>query len=780
MRLKGFISDERRFHLISLCFCLKIFSSMGKRRATRDEKESALFPLLHSLSLFQQLANEPSRDISEFNISARISLIAGIFQSIKKNDAASLATILAILSDSPSGFDDESDMSLSILHYIGSKTNGFVDTGQRAELLGYNRHKASIRRLAKNLLEQTEQSTEEGNDQISKRLTTTCAVSILVSAVEDKTTGYKGAGNLASLCQAHFDKKFKLAYALRALQTDSNGDGDKRKIWLILSIMEDAGKMIQLSSALPTVKGLAAYDTMTSLLLELIASLPLTKTAIAALTATSLIAASSCLLADSSIFNSVSLGTPAPKRCEGDNRSALIIPFALRFAEQAYQVVCRDKFDQVPLLSALRTTILMYHHNLSKIVNSSTHSACNDVTTVIDDNSFGVFSSKKTGLEAARSCVSYTLSRLRDRLAFQGDELLASRVAILIGRTLGTGDVIHRQWSDSRTINLMLASGLLEVAQQSKTAASEFKHPLDDSEALSCWYLVTSTEQLVSCLRLQLLTSASAVVDHCTVRKLLQERLSKVEVKQLYSKDVIETATLSWIQSSILLALSEVDESGGYLQHALSRMHDSYQACNSVTALVDVLKSAACGGSSDSISRLILPTIVIGSYERRIDCLNRTASLYAKLGDHRRCGAYALAALKSCGDSEILASLKPKTKLSDLLSLFRENTADSLREESCRRRFIWFKAIATRNDLVAETFFDVARKRKPLLFNRQNEAIGVLSRSVKLASVYDFSIGESTTLHLRPAYFIARSPFSHSVFFPSSRKLLFGVQFVRI
>lgn len=660
-------------------------------------------------------------------------MIAGIYQSIGWTDAASLATLLTITCNftALSSMDvvgERGNRVNDILGVLGSSTHGIVETGSET-LVGSDINRMCIRRLVDNLLENGGKPTSA--DCIP--LSTKGAIELLIT-ITLKASARKGEGSKFSrLYSRHVGHEFTMVSLLRAVCGRDTLFVHGALVELLVSILEVCGKTLQRASEEPSNEALVSYEGVAIFLVEILRSLPNTQEdsdvddSAAILSATALIAASSSLLVESSIFNSISLGTPGGKIDNQVDHSASLLPLALNLANQACQIIGHERQDfseKNRLVSAVRSAISLYRRNLLAVANDApqlNNNADDEGMTFFGEDTLAGFSSSEAEskiTKSARVCMSWTLGRLRDRLSFQGDRLHASQVAIWHNCLVTNADGIRKQWANALATNTLVASGLLDVALETQDIQENnrddgSKTVFDESDLWTCWQTLVSTEQQVVKLRLQLCSGLPAETD--SIEELLHEKLNDAESIQSESNSDIIVTAMSWIRSSILFVLSEADEGNGDFQQAIVRVRMSYQACQEVIASEDVLKSRVSVSRSGYLTRTILPSLVIRSFEKQIECLQRTANLYARLGDHRRCTAYAFSALKNCNNPGMLAELTPKLKVPDLLSLFRRVEIGSLQEESCRRQMIWLKALSSTNSVVVSEFMKASQEKHALV-----------------------------------------------------------------
>ena len=98
--------------------------------------------------------------------------------------------------------------------------------------------------------------------------------------------------------------------------------------------------------------------------------------------------------------------------------------------------------------------------------------------------------------------------------------------------------------------------------------------------------------------------------------------------------------------------------------------------------------------TENSYPHLLLPSLVTGSLEKAVECLNRMAALYAQTGDYRKCEVYSLCALNNSSNG-LFERLKPNVALSELLSVFKEQPPKYRQELTCRRCFFFARATAS-------------------------------------------------------------------------------------
>jgi len=647
-------------------------------------------------------------------------------------DAAALATAMSIkleIDSLSASWDFENGGAfVDVLAFLSSNTHGVIVGGSVHDSKS-NVSTAQVSRLIKNFLEGPGQPCSLANDMTTSRqaLTVKDAISMLFhvvsargsdSAVSDRT--------LPSIYHQHVGSAFTLVGIMKDIIAGDDGkhpDQGLSAIRLLASVLRELGKTIQLNlqESSPTMleEALQVYDSVVEFLVEEINALQGLcfseqddGVARSALSAVAYLVASSSLLSESSAFEDVLFG----KHAKAYDHVAPFLPRAQKFAGVAWEAANKPRrsSDTIDLVcSAMRSATQLYLQNLSHFdtTEKSNPTSCVCVLSIIEDvilSLLGHTDDRSSLTSFAYTCMRWQLSRLQDHFSLQGDQLQAAQVTMWYTSISDTSDDIENQWARTLTTDTLLSGGFLEVALSFNERGSDH-----DSSAihksLDCWRLLADAESYSVYSRLKLFCTARDM-DIKLMEKDLRETLTKINDLESSAQpgEAIRSALSSWVRSSALLSLSGVCEVNGDIQQSVSLARLSFQACKEVVASQSRLRwkrllSASTKGETPWF-QFVFPKLLVRSFERQIECLQRSAYLYAKLGDHRNCEAYSFAALKVIKNREITAKLKSKAKFPDLLACFQNSVSVSLREEACRRNAIWLKAMASPHAAVKEGF----------------------------------------------------------------------------
>jgi hypothetical protein len=721
--------------LIFICALVQIFASIGKRRLNRNELQSVVAPLLYSLSLFTNVANtcEGSAcptSCSDTQQASRWSSLASVFQSLGRSDEASLATAAALHYSSrystQKSDQEEQDPIIDVVHFVGSQSEGVIATGCETQQLS-DLMRGLLRRLVNNMLVREKLLVREIRN-VPYTFSIQDAIQILLAA-EDSWRGNQES-ELAGFFEQRSSYHFNLTSILRFI---FQGDeeialpGYCYKIKLLGSVLKMIGQGMQRSlcdSEASVNEYFSIYEEVLGFMVEAVDHVALqvheeTDAVRSAMRAMLYVMASVCLLSKSPFFEQFALGISDGKITDLDHSTKILLPIAKQLSEEAWENVAEelvDGGDWVLMYSAIRAATNLFRQNLAslpqalnpvvplELTSESVIQAFNESQLKLLDSiapSSGLFS-------VIHCCIASALSRARDILSFRGHKLLAARVAMW-QKMVGTNDGLEHQWIRALTVNLLLTGGLFEVAFDMEQLEEEEDFPEEGDlyaqrnlAGARMWHQLAEAERLAGQLRLQLCTSRPAHLEQ--IRQQLRGMLNDIDSCQRSIDDEDEISVISQAaKSTVLFALSEVAEHENDIENALVLVRLCFKCCQAATQNSEqlVISGSSVGFyGGGALSRTALPTVIMGSLEKQVDCLRRTAILYAKIGDHRKSEAYSISAMKCSKVRPKGMELKPKIHLNELLSIVRKQAASNGQEQVSRRLLLWMKATSTAHDVV--------------------------------------------------------------------------------
>ncbi|CAB9507041.1 extra spindle pole bodies homolog 1 (Saccharomyces cerevisiae) [Seminavis robusta] len=735
----------------------KMFASIGKHRSSRS-KDLSLTPMLHSLSLFSESSSLLSRTSagSENHLVARWSFVAGVFQSLKWPNAASLASAAALAgfaSSSVSEYDDEGgdDFWAQVLSTLGCKSHEMIPIDNHGKRLP-DKVRALIRRLANNF---------SGHKRLPPLIDTTSATSyslsiqdaigILLDLLAHKDHSSATDDHLRSVFEDRVGERFSLVSLLRALfnARETTLSNSSALIQITGSVLENTGQSMQhnVSSELPLGNDEQGnYEELVEFLVDLVDSIPSMNENgkdkhrrvlyLATLRAAAYVTASCNILSAQEMYEQLLLGTWDADDSDMDPRCRSLVTLASKFATRAREAVilsgndASDDWTCNPLVFfAVRSATLVFVDTIDcMMADSSPPNNGKSLLACFNDEIFHSIRDQNTQQptsELACACLERTLSRVRDRLSFQGDKLCAAQVAVWLENVPSTS-ALSRRWTKARQSDHLISADLVAVAAQRDQEDDPETESNDYSD--DHWDHLVQIEHHLAGLRLELLESDERInldLAHGQVHLLL-DRVQSVQDK---ADDENNESLASWVKSSALTLLSEIAARSGNLGSALSHMKLCCQSYQETTTVASLAFAAAASGHHQTVkppfAPAILETLMIGSREKVIQCLQQMSLLYATNGDYRKSEVYSLCALNSSGGHGMFERLKPNVPLPELLHLFRDQPPASLKEMVCRRTFLWSRATATTYGLVISQLEDPLAVVKSLVSVAQTSRFNI-------------------------------------------------------
>ena len=704
-------------------------------------------------------------------LSARWTFLASVFQSLGYLDEALLATAgaLSCAVTSANELGGENEMTtVSLLNLLASKSYGvfspFVDTCS----LGDEQTRVLIRRLLKNTLEKGVSisldspgpfSASQAIQMLRKRMLSRYKKATGSTDVINSNFSLKGEDGFLSLLRSIVGIDFK-----SSTQTIS-------KIDLVISTVDILGQMIQQRCAsdggIPDNYGLM-YEGALGVLMQVVEEMLVCNDIVTEESATAERAVesdivrftfrgmihaigSSCLLSRSPFLPAVVTGiSEATNVVSAEKISSPLHTFACRYLEKSWEAIERETMAETEwacIFSAVRLAIAFCQSNLSVLMNVEDAINSNRSSIVlgaVDEHSIHLLSSNATSSEMlhfCRGCMTWILSRIRDQFSFEGERLLASQLAAWHNSIARYSDEAEERWASSLTSTLLLSGGLLQVASE-LCAGEEEEISFDRESALETLVELAEAERRIGRCRIELFRTLPGLTSVRSIDEQLGRLKNDVNALGSTFAHSIIAVLQCWVQASALFAISEAAELICDMERAFSCVRSCFQMCQEVACQVNGQKSE----SSSDMSGLrwiahLLPTIRLKAREKQIDCLRRTAALYAKIGDHRRTEAYSISALKNSLILPKESMPKAKIKLNELLLLFRSQGTDTIQEQISRRLLLQYKAMSSPHDLVIKEFND--EDSAALIGPQQSQGFSAL------VSVEDLLSGKSNNVDQR-------------------------------
>ena len=381
--------------------------------------------------------------------------------------------------------------------------------------------------------------------------------------------------------------------------------------------------------------------------------------------------------------------------------------------------------------SAIRLSLDLYRFQLS-------HLRCQqDGSLKIDFESLGfvvegvkeAVSSSVSVATIAQHCLVQSLVRLRGFFSLEGEELQAVQVA------RWSFDVTQRDggdpnsWFEAAVLSLMVKDSMVPV------------DPVDDPDKTSAVTL-QSAEMESSACRLRLIAKCSKDATSIeSTSSSLRGLLDAAEERISSSPSTVKKFLFLWLRTTVLLGLSECAEKSGDLERALQQLRDCFKECRKLLSMLGRSRKRTLT-ECPFWSRVALSSLPVRCLERQVECLQKTAVLYSRLGDHRKTMEYARLAVQTTQFETAERLGTTKSTFTDLIELSRLEPAQSCQEISSRRLLLRLKAQMSPLDAVVEAFNKDAgglvlssvrfpKSRDKLTVNRELEGISDLIESKK-------------------------------------------------
>lgn len=679
-------------------------------------------PLLHSISLTIG-GTKPEKDgcsytsSSQGNLSSRWATLASVLQSVDLVDEASLATAAAlkcVVDSTVSNNDFEADL-VSIVQFLGSKTHGFLFSRRKYEEA--DQKKTLIRRLLSNFVERGGELYSCKTKRTGKFSMTSC-VSVLTSAVSSRSRKH-----LADIYAKETGQKFNLVEIMTTTlkgRTSTSISDLSNQTKLLVTSLDIFGQLLQRKLTRDKEEGvdcLEAYERLVQVLVGHFDMIPCDSIAVTlSLRALAYIVASCSLLSRSPNTEFLLLGNEVTFSLE--SRNSLLLSAAENFARKASAEVseectCGDEWKAI--YSLVRIAAYELRQNIA-FFTSMKPIRLDDIDNLFELVSNGLAEKSSYDCHADRplvkfwkDCMTTMLSRLRDRLAFHGENLLALQVAVWHNSIFVESDRGELLWVQALTANLLLSGGTAQVSPNIEHSTIE-EISGDNAmhiASLKTWCILAEMGILTSNLRWQLRSSFPVDTDG------IMDRLNKM-LSELNSSDGrTDSATIKivncWLKSSIFFALAEASSFSGHVRKSISYCRICFQNCqNTVLSIEDVGTSELADNSSATPWWLgnLLRSVMISAREKQVECLRYTALLYAQCGDHRKSEAYSISAVENSEFIPKSIKLKSRCKLDDILCCIRTQEAHSAQEQASGRLLLWSKGKATAYDFVVDKFRD--------------------------------------------------------------------------
>lgn len=405
------------------------------------------------------------------------------------------------------------------------------------------------------------------------------------------------------------------------------------------------------------------------------------------------------------------------------------------------------------MASVLHSAIDLYRFQLDYVLlrGRMSHRFNLDRLQIVANNLDGSTMLAPSMVVLTKHCLVTVLSRLYGHFLLEGEDLLAVQVAQWnVDATRNDGSDPH-SWFEAILLSLLTTGSVVSARLRDSDDAMTSQSAAFEDHACR--------------LRLQT-RDAGGFVRLDTIRdhfQLLLETLFRrpPDIGGLESK-----LLQHWSETTILLGLSDCAERRADLALSLLQLKRCFEACRNIAVSLRKYQSAGAKNTCECPfwTRAACASLPVRCAERQRECIQRTALLYSRLGDHKKAMSYALLALSS--PSLKSAGLTSRSSFVNLVQLARIHPSQNCQEMSSRRLVLRLASQATPLDLVSAVFngetsglvlssVEYPDGRKQLTLNRELEEIKDSYEST-LTSVAASTCDLSGCLSVSPnLYFIA-------------------------
>lgn len=187
----------------------------------------------------------------------------------------------------------------------------------------------------------------------------------------------------------------------------------------------------------------------------------------------------------------------------------------------------------------------------------------------------------------------------------------------------------------------------------------------------------------------------------------LQEILDKTTRRLQESSRSNSDLILIWSVTTAMFGLSECAEKMGNLDLAIKILRECYNECRNLLSLLTARKKIT---DIPFWFRAAQASMPIRCVDRQIECLQKSAVLYCRLGDRKKSIEYARWTMRAILHNHLCSFEDPKSTLFELLHCSRSQSTESSQEVRLRRLLLLLKAQMSPYESVVNEFLqgDVA------------------------------------------------------------------------
>lgn len=717
---------------------------IGKKRLERQEGSKALVPLLVSLKLLIHVAPLLSVDsLRSLKISSRLAFLSTTYSSMDLNDESIIVTVMALVFDavetSLSPFDGDSLVQL--LEYFIGLTRDVIGSASSDEGKPSSQRAALASALVRLLSQRSRSSFDQSANSSSKpsALPPERAIDLLLHSLRDSTSTVEAS--FEELCGVGFSIGgiFQIMFTKNAiphLQSIDHAVLLTEKSRVSADILVKLGQFLQRmdrSESEDRAASFSDYNHISRLAESYIQKIDFEDDmARRVTTATVLVVASVSLISFFAPLDFDSWDTDGNCEKRNDNPAqSRYFSLAEKYAVKATAAL-GEKSDAVTnwdlTESVIRTALDLYRFQLSQLRHEQGGTLKIDLETlgfVVEDVTDALSSTSRLGV-ISQHCLVRSLARLRGLFSLEGEELQAVQVARWSDDATQRDGTNANSWFEAIVLSLVVKDSMVPL------------EPIGDPEMAAVTAHSAEMESRACHLRL-FAKCSKGVASIRFAKNRLEDLLSATKERISDCSNSSKSFLFLWLRTTILLGLSECTDKAGDLELALHLLRDCFKECRKLLSLLGKSKKTTKTTGCPFWSRVALSSLPVRCEERQVECLQKTALLYSRVGDYRKTMEYARLAMQT-SQFETAEPLETQSAFPDLIQSSRSTPAQSCQEIRCRRLFLRLKAQASPLDMVAQALRGASdglalssvkfpRSRDQLTVNRELEVISDLYES---------------------------------------------------
>lgn len=683
----------------------KFLNVIGRKRLELGGGAGAFLPLLHSVQLLIHLAPALSaKALSSLKISTRLAFLSTAYSSLNMEDASIIATALALSFDvaeaslSPHGYQDP---LVNVVEHFVELTHDVISSSSNPSDQSLSQRNALATALVRYLSQRDKSSFCDDSSAKQSALPPERAIDLLLHTLVDRSCS--AAANFEQCCGVAFGLSGILKVMFTKNSVPRLRDMDQlthqaQKSCLIGTIIAKLGQALQRLDSTIIIENRAAsfldYNRIGRLAESYIQSLSLKddvpkRVVTAAVLTVASVSLIWCLapLEHDSWCDSVEE--------EINPRLHMFVTLAQKFAEKASAAVW-DEYTPSTVWecteASIRLALVLYRNQLSNLRRF------NDSVNTLDMESLAYLVEGVTEFAEPFSCLGAILQqslvrslvRLHGRFSRTGEELQALEVAQWTAKATPKDDTNPKSWFEAAVLSLMAKDTVapLQHFEYVETVAVVNKSAAMESEACRLRLFARCTED-------------EETLDRTSTKL----RDIFITACKQSSSPVVATMLplIWWLRTTALIGIAECEEKRGDLESALQSLRNCYKECKKLMSLMANSRKTR-ETDSPSWSRAALNSLPSRCSERQLECLQKSALLYSRLGERKKALDYAGLVMGAVQSSA--TPLDVKASFPDLVLLSRSSSVQDCLEMKSRRLLLRLKAQASPHELVVQALGD--------------------------------------------------------------------------